>query len=254
MDSIQPRRGWLPFRRVNQLKNGGFNHKFFTWWNDWGHGVILCRFVFVLPAVMTATLQFSMKLQWNISECQNWKYCISSKCSGCRVMRACADTVRPSAEGEEQQRDSRHWKYSKEVWDWGGEGWGFCSSPSSKGLGYSKNISRQLIRGRQAVAAEMFVVVRLFWLQQAEPWCIGGEGPGHVWALWSIGTVVPLKCSLAEAPKIFTSADLIAQRRQGAVRSYAKEKKKKRKKRLRTNDTGQCLSGVNWKVALKKPP
>lgn len=69
----------------------------------------------------------------------------------------------------------------------------------------------------------MFVVVRLFWLQQAVPWCIGGEGPGHVWALWSIGTVVPLKCSLAEAPKTFTSADLIAQRRQGAVRTYAKK-------------------------------
>lgn len=28
---------------------------------------------------------------------------------------------------------------------------------------------QQLIRERQAVAAEMFVVVRLFWLQQAVP-------------------------------------------------------------------------------------
>lgn len=96
MDSIQPRKGWLPFRRVNQLKNGGFNHKFFSWWNDWGHGVMLCRFVFELLTVMTATLQFSIKPQWNISECQNWKYCISSKCSSCIVRRACADTVRPT--------------------------------------------------------------------------------------------------------------------------------------------------------------
>lgn len=52
---------------------------------------------------------------------------------------------------------------------WGDGGDGLHSSSSSKGLGYSKNISRQLIRERQAVAAEMFVVVRLFWLQQAVP-------------------------------------------------------------------------------------
>lgn len=53
---------------------------------------------------------------------------------------------------------------------------GSAPFPLQRGRDPLKISPRQLIRERQAVAAEMFVVVRLLWLQQ----CTGGEGPGHV--------------------------------------------------------------------------
>lgn len=63
-----------------------------------------------------------------------------------------------------------------------GVGLGSAPLPLQRGRDPLKISPRQLIRERQAVAAEMFVVVRLLWLRQ----CTGEEEPGHVWALWSI--------------------------------------------------------------------
>lgn len=57
---------------------------------------------------------------------------------------------------------------------------GSAPLPLQRGCDTLKISSRQLIREKQAVAAEMFVVVRLLWLPQAAPQCTGGEGPGHV--------------------------------------------------------------------------
>lgn len=48
-------------------------------------------------------------------------------------------------------------------------GMGSAPLPLQRGWDTLKISPRQLIRERQAVAAEMFVVVRLFWLQQAVP-------------------------------------------------------------------------------------
>lgn len=48
-------------------------------------------------------------------------------------------------------------------------GMGSTPLPLQRGWDTLKISPRQLIRERQAVAAEMFVVVRLFWLQQAVP-------------------------------------------------------------------------------------
>lgn len=68
------------------------------------------------------------------------------------------------------------------VGGWGSWWWGMGSAPLplQRGRDTLKISRRQLIRERQAAAAEMFVVVRLLWLQQAAPQCAGGEGPGHV--------------------------------------------------------------------------
>lgn len=51
----------------------------------------------------------------------------------------------------------------------GGGGMGSARLPLQRVWDTLKISPRQLIRERQAVAAEMFVVVRLFWLQQAVP-------------------------------------------------------------------------------------
>lgn len=51
----------------------------------------------------------------------------------------------------------------------GDGGMGSALLPLQRGWDTLKISPRQLIRERQAVAAEMFVVVRLFWLQQAVP-------------------------------------------------------------------------------------
>lgn len=55
------------------------------------------------------------------------------------------------------------------VWEMRVLGTDSASSPLQRGWDTLKISPQQLIRERQAVAAEMFVVVRHFWLQQAAP-------------------------------------------------------------------------------------
>lgn len=55
-------------------------------------------------------------------------------------------------------------------------GGGLCSFISSKGLRSAKNNSPAANQRETGSTAEMFVVVRLFWLQQAVPCCTGGKG------------------------------------------------------------------------------
>lgn len=52
-----------------------------------------------------------------------------------------------------------------------GVGAGLCSAlhPLQRGCDTPKISPRQLIRETQAATADMFVVVRLFWLQRAGP-------------------------------------------------------------------------------------
>lgn len=90
-------------------------------------------------------------------------------------------------------------------------GWrdGLCSPCLQRGWDTLKISSQKLITERQAEAAEMFVVVRLFWLHQDD--ALGEKAWTHLNALIN-RALVPLKCSLTGAPQSFTSTDLIALR------------------------------------------
>lgn len=93
-------------------------------------------------------------------------------------------------------------------------GWrdGLCFSCLQRGWDTLKISSQKLITEKQAVAAEMFVVVRLFWLHQDD--ALGEKAWTHLNALIN-RALVPLKCSLTGAPQSFTSTDLIAPRHWG---------------------------------------
>lgn len=97
-----------------------------------------------------------------------------------------------------------------------GVGLGSAPLPLQRGRDPLKISPRQLIRERQAEAAEMFVVVRLLWLRQ----CTGEEEPGHVWALWSIALRSLWNRAWLKHQRVFD--DLIEPCGQDAMRPYAR--------------------------------
>lgn len=134
--------------------------------------------------------------------------------------------------------------------DWGVEGVGVGGSaplPLQRGRDPLKISPRQLIRERQAVAAEMFVVVRLLWLQQ----CTGGEGPGHVWGLWSIASL--WNGAWLKHQRVFHVMIWLS-RADRMWRLHMQELD------LQTHVTGWGLTGLNWRplwkrlTADKRPP
>lgn len=118
---------------------------------------------------------------------------------------------------------------------------GSAPLPLQRGWDTLKISSRQLIREKQAVAVEMFVVVRLLWLPQAAPQCTGGEGPGHVWALWSIALRSLWNRAWLKHQRVFHA--LIWWSRADICKSGIC--------RLMEQDVG--LTGVNW-ITEWKPP
>lgn len=120
-------------------------------------------------------------------------------------------------------------------------GLGSAPLPLQRGRDPLKISPRQLIRERQAVAAEMFVVVRLLWLQQ----CTGGEGPGHVWALWSIALRSLWNRARLKHQRVFRT--MIWLSRVDRMRCVRMQERN-----LQIHVTGRGLTGLNWRRGWKR--
>lgn len=121
-----------------------------------------------------------------------------------------------------------------------GVGLGSAPLPLQRGRDPLKISPRQLIRERQAVAAEMFVVVRLLWLQQ----CTGGEEPGHVWALWSIALRSLWNRARLKHQRVFHAMIWLS-------RADRMRRVRMQERHLQTRVIGPGLSGLNWRRGWK---
>lgn len=122
----------------------------------------------------------------------------------------------------------------------GGRGWTPLLS-LQRGREALKITPQQLIRERQALVAEMFVV-RLFWLQQAVPWCTGGERVWtHLNALINAVQVSLWNAAELELQHIFMSVALIEPNQWECW--YATQRNRRG---LHTNGAQWAVSGGSW--------
>lgn len=112
---------------------------------------------------------------------------------------------------------------------------GSAPLPLQRGRDTLKISPRQLIREKQAVAAEMFVVVLLLWLPPAAHNALGERAWTRLSALIN-SSALPLKHSLAEAPKSFPHADLME------PSGHMQERD------LQTHGRDAGLTGTNWRT------